>query len=95
MPSPQVQQWLEEGSSLREDLLAQMEKLEAQRHELEHMLSERRSELNLLARILDRADDDKHDGPGSDDPFNPNFNSKAAVGGQKVGPKETWHAGMS
>ena len=58
MPSPQVQNWLEEGSQLRDDLLAQMEKLEAQRHELDQMLNERRSELSLLARILDRADNE-------------------------------------
>lgn len=93
MPSPQVQQWLEEGSQLREDLLAQMEKLEAQRHELEQMLGQRRAELNLLAHILDRADDEPAE-PGVDDPFNPNFNSKASAS-PKSQPKEAWHAAMS
>ena len=97
MPSPQVQQWLSDGTSLRDDLLAQMEKLEAQRHELERLLGERRFELDLLARILDRADDEKsEDKPeaGSDDPFNPKFNAKAGTG-VKEQPRDTWHAGMS
>lgn len=98
MPSPQVQQWLNDGTSLRDDLLAQMEKLEAQKHELDRLLGERRFELNLLARILDRADDEKSGEakaePGSDDPFNPAFNAKAATG-VKSQPKENWHAAMS
>ena len=102
MPSPQVQEWLNDGTHLRDDLLGQMEKLEAQRVELERLLNERQSELNLLARILDRADDQKSAGgggeekaeEGSDDPFNPNFNAKA-VAGSKGQPKEQWHAGMS
>ena len=94
MPSPQVQNWLEEGSQLREDLLAQMEKLEAQRHELDQMLNERRSELSLLARILDRADNEPPSEPAVDDPFNPNFTSKAGVS-VKTPPKDVWHAAMS
>jgi hypothetical protein len=98
MPSPQVQQWLNDGTSLRDDLLSQMEKLEAQRQELDKLLGERRFELDLLARILDRADDKPDASPrkegGSDDPFNPNFNAKA-VKGAKEQPKDTWHAGLS
>ena len=95
MPSPQVQNWLEEGSQLRDDLLAQMEKLEAQRHELDQMLNERRTELSLLARILDRADHEPAASePHTDDPFNPNFTSKAGV--SVKGPsKDVWHAAMS
>lgn len=101
MPSPQVQQWLTDGTSLRDDLLGQMEKLETQRQELDHLLSERRFELDLLARILDRADNEKADKPGaakeeegSDDPFHPKFNAKAG-GSAKEQPRDTWHAGMS
>jgi hypothetical protein len=98
MPSPQVQQWLNEGTSLRDDLLGQMEKLEAQRQELDKLLSERRFELDLLARILDRADDAKSGHPkddGSDDPFNPKFNAKASGPAKEQPKKDTWHAGMS
>lgn len=96
MASPQVQQWLSDGTSLREDLLAQMEKLEAERQELDKQLQEHRQELNLLGRILDRADKPGEEPveQGSDDPFNPNFNAKAA-GGVKNQPKEAWHAGLS
>jgi hypothetical protein len=95
MPSPQVQNWLEEGSQLREDLLAQMEKLEAQRHELDQMLNERRTELSLLARILDRADHEPAPAaPAIDDPFNPAFTSKAGVS-VKTPSKDVWHAAMS
>ncbi len=99
MPSPQVEQWISDGTSLREDLLAQMEKLETQRQELDHLLAERRFELDLLGRILDRADKAKtgggsEDGQGSDDPFHPQFNAKAGVS-VKEPPRDTWHAGMS
>lgn len=94
MPSPQVQNWLEEGSQLREDLLAQMEKLEAQRHELDQMLNERRTELSLLARILDRADHEPAPEQTADDPFNPSFTSKAGVS-VKAPSKDVWHAAMS
>lgn len=102
MPSPQVQQWLSDGSQLRDDLLGQMEKLESQRMELDRLLGERRNELNLLARILDRADggEEKPGGngqgeKGSDDPFHPQFNAKAAAGAAvKDQPRENWHAGM-
>jgi hypothetical protein len=102
MPSPQVQQWLNDGTSLRDDLLGQMEKLETQRQELDHLLSERRFELDLLARILDRADNEKSgddksqakEEEGSDDPFHPKFNAKAGSGAKEQ-PRDTWHAGMS
>ena len=93
MPSPQVQQWLDDGSRLREDLLADMEKLETQRTELERLLQEKQLEMSLLARILDRADKPAEDGeaaPGNDDPFSPHFNKAATA--TKHPPREAWHA---
>ena len=95
MPSPQVQQWLDDGSRLREDLLADMEKLESQRAELERLLQEKNLEMSLLARILDRADkpvQGEERDPGSDDPFSPHFNKAGSASGAKNPPREAWHA---
>ena len=93
MPSPQVQQWLDDGSRLRDDLLADMEKLEAQRAELERLLHDKQLEMSLLARILDKADKPAEGEAGDgDDPLNPNFNAKAGGAHKNQQPREAWHA---
>ena len=54
-----------------------------------------RTELSLLARILDRADHEPAPAaPAIDDPFNPAFTSKAGVS-VKAPSKDVWHAAMS
>ena len=91
MASPQVQQWLDDGSQLRDQMMKELEELEKQRQELERLVGEKKQEASVLARILEGADGkvSVKEPAGA-----PSFDSKAGGGSVKGGSKDEWHPGM-
>ena len=90
MSSPQVQQWLDDGTRLADEMKKTLEDLEEQQRQLQEKLDTQRREVAVMLQVLERAahppDDDKIAGA--------NFNSKAGSASHKGGSKDEWHPGV-
>lgn len=92
MSSPQVKQWLDDGTRLQEEMASALQALEDQQRELQEKLEAQRLEVAVMNQILERA---RNPDPSMLEEANDmSFNSKAGSPGMKNQKREEWHPGV-